>query len=125
VKPLNQPRVTVYVAIGNSDDKLPQARWAQFITLVVGLLSDQLLRPLLPGTPPLLHGEWYSLPRSTYQNACFCAEVDQADMPALRNQLAVLAAEFGQDEIALTVVPAGAVEMIQPPSPQRRFQPPQ
>jgi hypothetical protein len=57
--------VIVYISIGNSDDKLTQSRWSDFIEDVE--LEFDYVR---------IHGCWFSDPRSPYQNACWCIEFD-------------------------------------------------
>lgn len=52
---------TVYVSIGNSDDKLTQTEWARFQTEVLEVISE---------TATQIFGVWHSGPRSQYQNMC-------------------------------------------------------
>lgn len=86
---------TVYVSIGNSDDKLSQRRWAEFVTQVRLEVYSASER----GGHPRLYGQWYSRNDDRFQNACFSAEVDDVD--GLRDVLAELATDFHQDSIAL------------------------
>lgn len=84
--------VTVYASVGNSDDKLSQRRWSNFITdfvTVVHHRADQV------------HGVWHSAPTEAFQNASVCFEIDDPTAARLlRPRLAQLAAEYGQDSIA-------------------------
>lgn len=82
----------VYVSIGNSDDRLTQARWAEFYRE-----TNLLLRQY-----GHIHGQWVSEPASAWQNACWCLDMrNEADESlGLRNDLAHLAGEFDQDSIA-------------------------
>jgi hypothetical protein len=85
----------VYISAGNSDDKLTQAAWSD--------LQLRLVAEVNQGAQAL-HGVWYSSAASPYQNMCVCAEV--RDTVALKNRLADLAADFGQDSIAWAETPA-------------------
>lgn len=58
---------TIYVSIGNSDDKLSQAMWAAFVDDV-----DSIVRQYAT----TVHGQWFSLPGSRWQNACWCFEAE-------------------------------------------------
>ncbi|MEV4806787.1 hypothetical protein AB0K18_42905 [Nonomuraea sp. NPDC049421] len=82
---------TVYVSIGNSDDKLPQAEWADFVTQV-GYLMHKYCR--------VMHGFWLSPSDWRWQNACWCIEVTPATAAQLRAQLSDLCRRFRQDSIA-------------------------
>ncbi len=84
---------TIYVSIGNSDDKLTQRQWSSFCEAV----STEIRR-----YHSTFHGEWYSLPDSPYQNACFCFDIDAPDHSPildLREQLSLLAHAFNQESI--------------------------
>ena len=54
----------VYLSIGNSDDKLTQAEWSQYVV-------EMIARVVAVGHT---HGAWFSLPHTPYQNACWCVE---------------------------------------------------
>lgn len=86
--------ITVYISIGNSDDKLPQGSWWSFCNELEFLLDNYYVA---------VHGQWYSLPNSRFQNACWCVEVPTNDVSALREALIDLASEFRQDSIAWAV----------------------
>ncbi len=92
----------VYVSIGNSDDKLPQADWATFHREV-----DALIRRAARA----VHGAWTSPSADPWQNACWCIEVSSdpdADYDKagwLRGQLANLAKAYGQDSVAWAEAP--------------------
>jgi hypothetical protein len=81
--------LTVYISIGNSDDKLTQAEWATY-------LSD-VRTTVRVGR---VHGEWYSAPDSPWQNACWCVEVQGEDVAWLRAQLTKIRTGYRQDSIA-------------------------
>jgi hypothetical protein len=91
----------VYISIGNSDDKLSQMEWGRFYRKVD--LTIQHIRQL-GGT---IHGRWVSQSTDYWQNACWCVEFIQTPphfVAALEQDLAKLAADFGQDSIAWAVV---------------------
>jgi hypothetical protein len=83
--------ITVYVSIGNSDDKLTQAVWALFwgeTQNAICAYADQI------------HGEWMSAPTSRWQNACTAFDISRDRAAVLRDTLARLAATYRQDSIA-------------------------
>jgi hypothetical protein len=85
---------TVYISIGNSDDKLTQAEWAHFVSDVDGLIN---------GYASTKHGRWFSLTDDPWQNACWCIEVSEKAQMFLRDALANSARAYGQDSIAWAV----------------------
>lgn len=96
---------TLVVQIGNSDDKLSQAEWTGFCAATwaaVGLYATQV------------HFEGYSVPTATWQNACWVAEIDPADLKRVRHKLAEVADLYRQDSIAVTL---GITEMVSPTHP--------
>jgi len=91
--------VIVYISIGNSDDKLPQADWAMFHSAVDGVIRRVGRR---------VHGAWVSPSTDPWQNACWCVELDEdavGDAVWLRGQLANLAVAYQQDSIAWAEAP--------------------
>lgn len=84
---------TVYVAIGNSDDKLPQADWVTF-----SLYVEERIRLYAQE----VHGAWYSHPTSPWQNACFCFTITPVRATLLRGELTAQRALFKQDSVAWT-----------------------
>lgn len=100
---------TVYISIGNSDDKLSQADWASFVLDV-----DRAFEAAVRYEGARVHGRWYSLPHEPWQNACWCAEwhPDLAHIvEALKRKLACVARMYGQDSIAWAVA---ETEFIKP-----------
>lgn len=86
---------TVYVTIGNSDDKLTQRLWSKFWNAVDDQVREYSFH---------IHGAWLSEPSSEYQNACWCFVIeDDSDgedcYDDLRARLRVLAQHYGQDSI--------------------------
>lgn len=83
--------LTVYISIGNSDDKLPQAEWFEFIGDVRDAIQNLAWRR---------HGEWHSAGDSPWQNACWCVEVREEMRGDLTERLGKIAARYRQDSIA-------------------------
>lgn len=95
---------TVYVSVGNSDDKLSQQDWAQFVRTVFRFVANEAHH---------VHGEWFSVPDSRYQNACICVEFDpDAHLDAVREGLALIAEQYEKDAIAWAV--AVSTQMVGP-----------
>jgi hypothetical protein len=91
--------ITVYISIGNSDDKLSQVEWAAYAGAVRGLIRR--VESVYSGR---IHGDWTSLPFSPYQNACWCIEIpDEATAETIRRTLANYAGMYRQDSIAWAV----------------------
>lgn len=102
---------TVYISIGNSDDKLDQFEWSQFLNEV-----DRAVSNLAQLQGVTVHGRWHSLATEPWQNACWCFEVHsdlarQAD--ELRERLRRVAAKYRQDSIAWAVADT---EFLEPAS---------
>lgn len=95
---------TVYVSVRNSDDKLSQRDWAEYVHTVFRFLRNEAHH---------VHGEWHSAPNSEFQNACICVEfAPDAHLDAVRETLAHIAEQFEQDAIAWAV--AVSTQMIGP-----------
>ncbi len=86
----------VYVSIGNSDDKLTQVLWASFAGQVRGAVKRAATE---------IHGDWASLPYSSFQNACWCAEVESSKVHQLQLELIGIADMYRQDSIAWAEAP--------------------
>ena len=82
---------TVYVSVGNSDDKLTQACWAEFHAKVTATVRSHALS---------VYGDWTSGCADPWQNACIGFEIGHETTERLRRDLAELAAEYNQDSIA-------------------------
>lgn len=96
---------TVYVTIGNSDNKLSQQEWSAFCEE-----TDKLLRKWASD----VHAECYSLPPAPYQNAIWSFEIITSATMACCNEMAHLAGVYGQDGFAwaetdeATVIPSNS-----------------
>jgi hypothetical protein len=93
--------VIVYVSIGNSDDKLPQAEWSRFVREV-----DSSVRHHADA----VHGFWLSPPDAQWQNACWCVEYQQLDVwptqvDEQKRWLGRVAQTYRQDSIAWAEAP--------------------
>lgn len=95
--------ITVYVSIGNSDDKLPQVEWSSLHSA-----AEQVIRR----AAHRMHGAWVSQSTDPWQNACWCFEI--AEPAWLRGQLRNLALAYQQDSIAWAEAPL--VEFLGAPS---------
>jgi len=82
---------TVYISIGNSDNKLSQDEWSDFCAGVAFAILNHRSGQ---------HGEWYSLPNSAWQNACWCIEISPENEAALKITLASYARSYRQESIA-------------------------
>lgn len=82
---------TIYVSIGNSDDKLSQRQWAAFCLTTGMAISERA---------ETVHGAWFSDMVSPYQNACWCFEIKIEDEEPLRDRLKDIGLAYQQDSIA-------------------------
>lgn len=87
---------TVYVSIGNSDDKLTQKEWASFHEQV-----DEAIHKVALTT----YGHWLSESSARWQNACWCFELLRVDYAPLKQSLSALARNYQQDSIAWAEAP--------------------
>ena len=95
---------TIYVAIGNSDDKLSQADWADFTKDVTDEVRSVASR---------IHMAGFSAPIHPWQNACWVFDVISLDREQeLGATLAHLALMYDQESIAWAVL--GDVTFIKP-----------
>ena len=102
---------TIYVAIGNSDDRLTQREWAAFHDLV-----DREFRHYEADVDGItVHGRWASLPTAPHQNACWAFSVDTSVCTIwegeggmreyLRESLSEFARRYRQHSIAWSEAP--------------------
>jgi len=83
---------TLYISIGNSDDKLSQVQWHSFCFDLAQLCMDY---------EACRHGTWFSASDSMYQNMCICIELPAERVTLLRGELQGLAIRYNQDSIAM------------------------
>ncbi|MCU1687848.1 MAG: hypothetical protein JWQ81_8587 [Amycolatopsis sp.] len=93
--PATETLITVYVSIGNSDDKLTQRSWYDFV---------RDYRRAMHSHAKQVYGEWYSASDSEYQNACMAVAVPADWVGALRCQLTKMRTYYDQDSVAWAVV---------------------
>ncbi len=82
---------TLVIQIGNSDNKLTQQRWADFVA-EVGFMLERL--------SPHKHFHGCSEGSQPWQNACWVFESDHGGK--IEKELSQLARKYDQDSIALT-----------------------
>ncbi len=100
--PIKMQPHTYTVSIGNSDDKLSQKRWSDFIDGLGLVLAN--LEISFPGDIDI-HFFGFSNPAGQWQTttAVFNAPATRDVNDEIRGRLANLAAKFDQDSIAVTV----------------------
>ena len=82
---------TVYVSIGNSDDKLSQEEWSRFVNQVDSLVGIGAVQ---------IYGRWLSRGDDRWQNACWCFQPFSNRIDSIKRTLTRYAEEFKQDSIA-------------------------
>jgi hypothetical protein len=90
--------MTITLQIGNSDNKLTQQTWSEFVAQI-----DMLVQRYSTG----MHFAGTSEGGRPWQNACWVFEC--ANLALVKEELARLAATYRQDAIAVT---AGQTEMV-------------
>jgi hypothetical protein len=90
--------MTITIQIGNSDNRLTQQRWADFVAAV----SDRL-ESYVEGRLAEIH--FFGAPHTwaQWQNAAWVVQLDSECLTSFRTELAYIARKFDQDSIALTV----------------------
>lgn len=91
---------TAYITIGNSDNKLTQAQWAEYVKLVYRAVSEAV------AGGAAVHFDGYSLSSSPWQNAAWALGLPDEPrahartVARLRSELGELAGAYNQDSIA-------------------------
>lgn len=80
-----------YIAIGNTDNKLTQQSWAEFVMEVRSTLEKHSVQ---------VHVEGHSLGDKPWQNCCWGFDIESENIPKVQGRLKVLARIFQQDTIA-------------------------
>lgn len=93
---LREAEVTVYISIGNSDDRLTRKEWATYLKVANSTITSEASER---------HGRWFSSPHSEFLNACWCVQVHEIRVPRLKARLAKLAGKYRQDSIAWAEAP--------------------
>lgn len=94
--PREMPWPVVYVGIGNSDNKLTQAKWAEFLRELYDLVRCY---------PTTILGWWYSGPAEPWQNACVAFKLDPVHYKDFRAELVEMRKRYRQDSIAWAEAP--------------------
>lgn len=92
---------TASILIGNSDDKLTQVEWSQYVMAVGSLIES---------VSGCVHFRGFTAPTSPRQTACWVAEMYVQSVNMLRHELAINAKYFRQDSVA--VVWADSTEFV-------------
>ena len=95
---VNFPMKTVTIQIGNTDNKLTQQGWAEFVERTRGYLEYYVEEHLAD-----MHFSASSEGSQPWQNAAFVLAFATERLTRLRSDLSALAATYSQDSIALTV----------------------
>ena len=83
------------MSIGNSDDKLTQAEWSEFITEIAVEVH---------GGAKAVHGAWFSGPSSRWQNAAWCIEFETgAAAQVAKERITRVRKKYRQDSVAWAV----------------------
>jgi hypothetical protein len=93
---------TITVQIGNSDDKLTQARWADFSREVDRLFAKHARKVYFSG---------FSRPDAHWQNACMVGDMTDGHLSGFRAAMVELCKEYNQENFALTI---GTTELVGP-----------
>lgn len=91
---------TVTIQIGNSDNKLSQKSWSEFIGKTRSLVESYCQE---------IHFDGGSRHDAPWQNACFVAIVDTDRKGSLCDLLEMLRMEFYQESVAVTF---GQTQMV-------------
>jgi hypothetical protein len=82
---------TLTILIGNSDDKLKQSEWSEYIHAVQIIVADLQYQ---------IHFHGFSHPEAPWQNACWVVEANDG-FGVLANRLQMVAWAYHQDSIAV------------------------
>lgn len=89
------------ICIGNTDDKLTQMEWANYVEAVSLLITISNYDIYFAG---------FSNPTKPWQNACWVINVGDDEL-YLKKQLSIIARRFRQDSIAVIL---GTTEFVKP-----------
>lgn len=92
--------MTITIQIGNTDNKLTQQKWSQFIKSI----NEQLLHHAIN-----VHFAGGSNYDQQWQNACWVIEISPEIEPGLKLSLSLLKLHFDQHSIAYTI---GATQLL-------------
>lgn len=85
--------MTICIQIGNTDDKLTQAEWCQFVAQI---------HQTVQAYAGAIHGTFYSAPAAPWQNACWVFDISrERTMNTFCKQITDIARLFQQDSVAM------------------------
>lgn len=89
------PTITVFVSIGNVDDRLVARQWATFHSEVAEAIE-------LAGG--VFQGEWFCSPTARWQTAAWCVDIQPGVADRLKGQLGAVGAKYGTGMVAWSEV---------------------
>lgn len=92
--------VSVCVLLGNSDNKLTQREWSEFVDDVRGLVASYATETQFVGATDSI---------SPYQTACIVFNMDETEVASFENYLERIRIRYRQDSIALVIAPVAFV----------------
>jgi hypothetical protein len=90
--------MTATIQIGNSDDKLTQAEWCEFVAIVAAYIERHV-----EDRVAAVHFFAASPGEARWQNAAWVIDIADEHVDALRFSLRKARVEFRQESIALTL----------------------
>jgi len=91
--PIVAGSLTVTIQLGNSDDRLTQAEWSDFVSTTSAVVSPYILQRHFAG------GSSWDAP---WQNACLVCEVQESRRASLEQALVECRKRFKQQSVAVT-----------------------
>jgi hypothetical protein len=91
----------VFIQISNAANGLAQDSWAEFISQIRGKVLEDCID---------VHMEGFSLPDAPWQNACWAFSTQRQYLSRIRENMATLAGDFGQQAVSISLM--GKAEFI-------------
>ena len=85
---------TITIQIGNSDDKLTQLEWHNYVTAVTDVVRNHTIQTHFFGGSP----NWFP-----WQNTAWVIQVDSESIEPLRDALVTIRKRYDQESIAFTI----------------------
>lgn len=92
--------MTIAIQIGNSDDRLTQAEWSEFVAAVQNAVETWVAT---------IHFAGCSAGNKRWQNACWVFECGEADAASLKSEVKRIRERFRQESVAWT---EGATQFV-------------
>jgi hypothetical protein len=85
---------TITLQIGNTDNKLSQGKWAEFVDKMARRIEDE----------PTVTVHFFGGPHAwaPWQNVAWVLLIDEHDIPSLMEAVTVIRVEYQQDSVAWT-----------------------